>query len=281
MVSLSLMAYYTRHKHLFIYATAVVLASKLIVSPHTPWQAYIAVGFQGLCAYFFFGMFPYKVACILTAVITMLESALQRLLIMVLLYGNDIWVAIDKTLSPVLPASISPSFSIILCYVGIHFICGIIVGVWCIRLPESIKKVPLSFHNEMEEYLKSHNTVDTKTSKKISYKWFGIFFFLVIIGIFIYAEPSGALYKAIYLLIRALAVSMLFYFIISPFAKYLLQKKLSSLHFQEALRMIELFPVTAKRIQFCSGYVRKQFSFHLRPYRFIVLILSSMLYEHD
>jgi hypothetical protein len=73
-----------------------VLIVKAMVSPHTPFPAYIAVSFQGFIGfvlYSFLGINFYSI--FLLATITMIESAIQKLIILTLFFGKPLWKSVD------------------------------------------------------------------------------------------------------------------------------------------------------------------------------------------
>ena len=74
----------------------VVLAIKAMVSPYSPVTAYLAVSFQGLMGFVFYRLLHVNVVSIvLVAVITMLESAVQKLLVLTFFFGQSFWKAVD------------------------------------------------------------------------------------------------------------------------------------------------------------------------------------------
>ena len=113
---------------------AIVLVIKALVSPHTSPTAYIAVVFQGLTGALIYRFIPgFLFSSILFFTLGLIESAIQRLLTLAILYGNTIWEAINiwgawvaKEWGVILP--FSSSRLIIFLYLGIHFIAGILVG---------------------------------------------------------------------------------------------------------------------------------------------------------
>lgn len=80
-----------------LHSMIIVLIVKAMVSPHTPPPAYIAVSFQGLLGYVLFRLMGLNLFSILIlSVISMLESAVQQLLVLTLFFGKSFWQAADK-----------------------------------------------------------------------------------------------------------------------------------------------------------------------------------------
>lgn len=124
--------------------TLMVMLVKLIASPHSPAMAYIAVGFQGFAAWIFLGLMrSSKVTQLLFAVLAMLESATQKLLVTTFLYGKAFWDALDQFGSQVnkdfgFGKEHSLSFFLISIYLGIYFFWGILLPFWTARIQKGI-----------------------------------------------------------------------------------------------------------------------------------------------
>jgi hypothetical protein len=74
----------------------IVLIIKAMVSPHTPFPAYVAVSFQALCGFALFSLLRVNFGSILSlSVLSMLESAVQQLLILTFFLGQSFWKAAD------------------------------------------------------------------------------------------------------------------------------------------------------------------------------------------
>ena len=74
----------------------IVLIIKAMVSPHTPFPAYVAVSFQALSGFALFSLLRVNfVSILLLSVLSMLESAVQQLLILTLFLGQSFWKAAD------------------------------------------------------------------------------------------------------------------------------------------------------------------------------------------
>ena len=94
-ICIVLIAWYTSAKYI-LKATLLVIIFKFTLSPHSPPTAYVAVGFQGLMGYLLFLNKRYfTAAAILLGALALVESALQRILVLIILYGKDFWQALD------------------------------------------------------------------------------------------------------------------------------------------------------------------------------------------
>ena len=164
-ILISLIGFFAENKFASIVkATIVVLLVKFIASPHSPLQAYFAVSFQGILGAIILDKISYyKIGTMLLAVAGLLESAVQKLLILTVLYGTSFWEAINifyKNIAGELSiknTNISGSEIIIVAYLSVYLICGIIIGriagifpAHIIRLyseDKSIKKLRILYLN--------------------------------------------------------------------------------------------------------------------------------------
>src|ERR1700722_18894783 len=95
-ICISLIAYHVPSKGSILKATLIVAIFKMMLSPQAPPTAYIAVFFQGLMGEaLFWNKKIYSVSCLFFGILVLLESGLQRMLVLTILYGKDLWQAIN------------------------------------------------------------------------------------------------------------------------------------------------------------------------------------------
>lgn len=149
-VLITLIASYSKERFRDILkATILVLLVKAAVSPHTPVMAYLAVSFQGLVGALLFGLLPgYRLPALLLGVLALVESALQKLFTLTVIYGQPLWDALDaffhyagKQLG-VATDGLSLSAGLIMGYVGIYVVGGIVVGIVAGRMVSVIAQLP-------------------------------------------------------------------------------------------------------------------------------------------
>ena len=81
-------------------ATILVMIVKALLSPHTPVSAYLAVLLQGAFGELFFAFgIPFFLSCLFLGISALMQSALQKLIILTLIFGMDFWNAVDEFLS--------------------------------------------------------------------------------------------------------------------------------------------------------------------------------------
>ncbi len=80
---ITLIALFAKSNREILKSTLIVLTIKALVSPHTPFTAYLAVTFQGLLGYIlFFTKNCFKVSAFLLGVLTLLFSGMQKILVL-------------------------------------------------------------------------------------------------------------------------------------------------------------------------------------------------------
>src|SRR5690606_7311981 len=124
----------------------IVLIIKALVSPHSSPTAYVAVAFQGVTGALIYrtvpGLLP---GSLIFFTLGQLESAMQRLIMLTLIYGQSLWEAVDiwgrwvaDKWDVILP--VSSSRLMIYSYLGLHVVAGLLVGWACYRIILSIRR---------------------------------------------------------------------------------------------------------------------------------------------
>ena len=113
-ICICLIAWYVPQKGAIIKATIIVAIFKMMLSPQAPPPAYIAVFFQGLLGelLFFRNKKFYQLSCILLAVLSLLESGIQRILVLTIVYGNDLWKVINDFINGLTKQKVSTNYSL-------------------------------------------------------------------------------------------------------------------------------------------------------------------------
>ncbi|NOT50380.1 MAG: hypothetical protein HOP10_03780 [Chitinophagaceae bacterium] len=230
-VCITLMAWYVPVKGAILKATIIVAIFKMMLSPQAPAPAYIAVFFQGLMGELLFWNRRYfRVMCVVLAVVAMLESALQRIISLTIIYSEDIWTAVNAFISKITGSSTITNYSyfIIFWYVMLHLVMGIVVGVWAGFLPKRIANMK-SFGEQY--HVESTATELTMPQRKRKKKMHLLLFviWILLLGIYIQSffkigTPLLPTADALRILIRSVIVILTWYFLISPVLKQLLHK---------------------------------------------------------
>lgn len=290
-IILGLIAHFSNNSYKqIIQSTIIVLIVKAAVSPHSPPPAYLAVAFQGFIAACLFSIISsHKTATVLLGMISMAESAIQKIIILTILFGKKLWEAIDA-----LFAQISKEFSVtvhkdyslwlICAYVILYIIWGAVVGKWSAGIPTYINQkkdaVLLGYNtiNKNELFLKTSN----RRNKKMK-RIFGLITILIfIVTIFL---MTGADSKTVlFILARSIAALLLLYYVLKPTTLWLLQKWLnhrSGAQKKAAEEIISLLPQMKGYTGAAFTMAGNEKNYFERLRKFIIYIIILSLYAEQ
>lgn len=224
LISISLIAWYNEDPKAILNALSIVLAVKLLASPHSPWQAYVAVAFQGLAGYLLYHQKAhFKAKTIAFAIICLLESALQKLLIAVLIFGTEFLSAIDKSAINVADSlgfqmSASLVMWVFVSYTLLHLLVGIFLGIWIPGLPPKIDNfIEITSKNEAQ-------IIAVENRSKIN-KWLiGFIFICISLVCFHFFLPENQPVDLAILLARVIVSTLLLTFVIGPIIKWIIYR---------------------------------------------------------
>lgn len=227
-----LIAYHYPSRTSVIQATLLVAVFKLMLSPHSPPTAYIAVFFQGITGQLLLRS-PrfFKTGAILLSVLALVESAMQRLLVLLVVYGNNLWDAVNLFIQKITnePTPTNYSFLITVSYVFLHGIAGIFVGMYAVRLAIFSKKDD----ETITRYLFRHdgdNPDHTEIIKKRGKsKWISSLILLLLAFLYVQGmlQPSKPIVPkgvVVHMLLRAGLILLTWYLIAGPLIVYFLKK---------------------------------------------------------
>jgi len=211
-------------------ATMLVVLVKGILSPHSPPTAYIAVLFQGLVGTLLFSVpikFIYRILII--SILCLAESALQRVLVLTLIFGNGLWEAVDEASQAIAKQfglSVVPNAArLIQIYAGIHVMVGFYVGIVLSRLPVWIQQ---------KEFVPDFSGIrwqEKTTVVRSKNKWYSTTYIIILAflgaGIYqVYVADSwlaSLKNKPFLLLIRAGVFLVLWYWVLIPILRLALR----------------------------------------------------------
>lgn len=210
---------------------------KLLLSPHTPPTAYLAIFFQALISIFVYSIFSINwFSIFLVTTISFLESAFQKVLILTIIYGMNLWEAlnifINKTLSSIFSLEVvNGSFYLVSLYFAIYSISAFFISIFIFRLWKNNRNVTDSDLIELQEVSANHEEPVNYSSKIKKYYFVFIIFF--ILSVFTYFIPEHkSIYFYIGYLLRTVLVIILWFIVIIPIVNqlisYFLNKKLVS-----------------------------------------------------
>jgi len=210
-------------------ALLLVLIVKFIVSPHSQMTAYFAVSFQAISGYLFYRFLPNALASFIFPIMALLESAFQRILVLAILFGQNLSNAIDSLGQKVIgffniAFQGSSTHILIFIYGFIHIIAGFIIGYFCYNLMKSIKH-----DKNLEKYSIVAQKLEIKDKQKRVSRFKQVIWGILIMLSFIvaYGFHSGGVSKGLLILSRTILIITVWYFILSPLILKALRKYLS------------------------------------------------------
>jgi len=237
MICIILIAHYFPSKGSVMKAMLLVAIFKMMLSPHSPAPAYLAVFFQGILGEFLLKRKSiFAIACILFGIITMLESALQRILVLIFLYGSEFWKAVDIWLAKTTGFEEFNQFSILLAmaYLITHFLVGGFLGWFGWRLTR------MNFATESHnlritipelQLLQKEVLIKNKSHRRNRFLLFIFWFFAIFLFVQAWFQPDSAILppnKIFELLLRFFVIVSSYILIIQPLVHRILRKWLKS-----------------------------------------------------
>ena len=147
-VLIALIAFFAERKaKAILKATVIVLLIKAAASPHTPLPAYVSVSFQGLAGALLFGTLPsMRLGALGLGLLALWQGAVQKLLVMTILYGRSLWDSVDAVGRWILekmgsgPGEISPTGWFLFFYLGYYTVAGLATGWLAGAIPGEIAR---------------------------------------------------------------------------------------------------------------------------------------------
>ncbi|MBA4317542.1 MAG: hypothetical protein C0412_04000 [Flavobacterium sp.] len=255
---ISLLAAVSNKRGTILKALLIVISVKAFVAPYAPLNSYLALILQGLIGeVLFFSKRFYPVSAIMLALITALLGAFQKIIVLTLLFGMNLWLAVDSFMNSVInqfvsakSADIKFSYIIVGIYVFLHVLGGIFFGLIALRIPRWIKeKRELIALNPGEDPI-----IEVSTKVKKKKLWYrrrsGIIFLSVsvIIIIFSYLLPGlgkGLGSQMIIMILRSVIITIVWFYLIAPiviklFKKFIEKSKMK--YSEDVNRVILILP---------------------------------------
>jgi nucleoside-triphosphatase THEP1 len=258
-VCICLIAWYNPKKGSIIKATIIVAIFKMMLSPQAPPPAYVAVFFQGLLGeLLFWRRRLFQLSCLLLAVLSLLESGLQRILLLTIVYGSEFWVVVNEFFNRLTKQSKPTNYSLLLGagYVLLHLVVGLIVGLIAAMLPRRIERWSRDDRNRLIGGHMTPATFPVRSRKKKKFKR-GAFIIWILL-IIIYAQskleigtPLMPSHISLEILIRSVIIILTYVLFLSPLLKrvlhaWLKKRKAKSQH--DVQRVLQLLPSTMQLI---------------------------------
>ncbi|MBK8711525.1 MAG: hypothetical protein IPL97_06610 [Niastella sp.] len=231
LIIILLASFSTEPSKQIIKSTILVLLIKGMVSPHAPITAYIAVGFQGFSGALFFFLVPKPwLAAVLLGFFAMAESAMQKILVLTIVFGSSLWDAVNTffdTLMKDFNMSANFSWYIIVTYVLFHALWGIFLGAWGVSLPGKLnlrKEVVIAAYQNLKPF---KNRPAFKRPKRMHFVFLILILFFVI-AVILFMKPGESTATTIfYFVVRASVMLLLLFFVLRPVVLFIFKKGLN------------------------------------------------------
>lgn len=282
---ITLIALYAKNKwSTLLKALTIVLLVKVGVSPYTPVMAYFAVSFQAFLGMLLYSLFSINnISIVVLCAVTFLESALQKLLTLTIIFGQSLWKSVDVYMGWVsselslLPIILN-SKTLIYIFLGTYFLSGIAVGFLIIRTIKLIQQVNVSNINyDLETILPK---INSKKKKKKSLYFFLILLAIVIVPIIYFNDDAHGWQNAVYLVLRSVLILIIWYVLIGPFLIRFLNRILSQKRkfYQADIQDIVLIFPSLKSIIYHSWKDSESFKGVNRLSQFLAKSIAYSLY---
>jgi len=257
-IFLSMIAKYANYSsRIIIKSLLLVVFIKMLVSPHAGITAYFAVMFQGLLAAFIFGTFKDStIGLYLFGIIAMVESALQRLIVLTVLFGMQFWDAVNEFGNFIyqmffthVPEGNWFLWTIVLLYLAVYAIGGALAVVLFRRITNKLIGLEKTY-TENDKLDGKQVPVDFSISKSKTINW-SAYFLLGILLVFTIYFSSAIVdwYGVLYILVRTLMVIVIWIYIINPLLLLLLKRILKN--------RFEIERERARKIQLLFPWIRQ------------------------
>jgi hypothetical protein len=258
-VCICLIGHLVPFKGAIIRATIVVAIFKMLLSPHSSFPAYIAVLFQGVCGELLFssGKKNYQLKCYLLAFLALIESAIQRILVMTVLYGIEFWKAVNDFIGNLTKSDPSTNYSLyfVSIYLVLHLIAAFLIGRFCAAIPAMLRFTK----EEIQPFIITLPIYvpETKLKKKRNKITFIVAIWLILASIYIYTliYPNGVFsngHASLKFIFRSAIILLTWYLILGPILLRLLKgwlEKRKGTYKKEIEEVVLLLPSTSALIK--------------------------------
>lgn len=252
-ICLSLIAVFCNHKNAIIKATIIVVICKALLSPQAPPTAYIAVFFQGIIAQILFVNTKYFIPkCVVLAVLSLVESGLQKIIVLTVLYGSTFFNAVNEFVSKLLHNDNIKNYSIYIAlgYLILHLITAIFVGVFIANLPNKIERWKVKYPLLAIEKNSKQNVLQPQKKKSIIQLFIAPITLLALFCVAFYFSKTITSTSIVFqLLFRTIAILTIWFFIVKPLLKFYLNKWIKKHQQKNSLAINEVFNILPSTLQ--------------------------------
>ena len=255
---ISLIRQFSKRRGTILRSTFLVIVIKFLVSPYTPITAAIAVFAQGLLGELFFLSKRFrKILIPAFSIFIQVITAIQKILIVTILFGQNFWITVDDFANSILNQfgiieKFEFSYLIMITYIAIHVLAGLFLGLFILKLVKYLDNAEPDAGKNIIEFRKSEIAINQTAHKK---HWFqkssgiaSLIFFLLVLGVsfFLPEWVQSSATDIILMIVRAVIIITLWYFLISPMIRKYLSRMISkrkSKHLEEIDDILQFFPI--------------------------------------
>jgi len=261
-------------------AFGIVLAVKFLLSPYTPFGAYIALSFQVLLAVILFSFIGLnRITIFLFATLVMLESALQKPILTYVVLGKEFWDSVVEILSIKSSVSIleikETAIILFMGYLLIYFVWGIILSNWSYRLHKDVQylELDIDLKNKIELQIQDRNK--RKVAKNKNYKSIVIGFILLVL---IFIIPFSINKLTLLYVIRT-SILVLIFWVVAPYVIRKQQHFFYNKNRKTVLDVVETIPLVRERTYIAWQQVSKLSGLKKLKYFVSYTIWINLFYE--
>lgn len=296
-VFISLIGRYSENKNEILRSTLLVILVKAVVSPYSSISSYFAVALQGTLGYLLFKYIKnVKISSTLLGFLSETFSSVQRIFVLTILFGFTFWEALDSFTHFIFNQigieryfyPFSLSIFLIMFYITIHMLAGIYIGLKVIKIPQWIENRTDLVYPRYSSFYYKMDAFKLNLKKNKKKRWWKkpsgitIITFSILYMVLSYFSnelgPSKSL-DILFMLIRSIIVTFVWFSIISPiieskFSKFLEKNKFE--YASEINKIIILFP-SIKRLINYSWFMTEGYLGLIRLWKFISLAVALLL----
>ena len=244
-ILISLIARFAERPRDILRATLLVLVVKAVGAPHTNIQGYTAVAFQGLLAWGIYSVrAPGRLSTGAFALGALVETALQRILVLWILFGEPLWEAVDawglwvreRYFPAYVDADFSLAYALMAFYLGVYVVGGLAVGWIASGLPARILAEQQRLSPELIADWTSPGDLPAAATRRgrRRRRWRAAAAWLLIalaLAGTVYLGQAGGLspgQSAAMYLVRTLAILAIWFFLVGPWLSRLVHRWLTA-----------------------------------------------------
>jgi hypothetical protein len=173
---------------------------------------------------------------VLLAVLSLVESAIQRLLVLLVFSGTAFWKAVNEFIQKITgdKKPTDYSFKLAIGYIIVHALAGIFVGLYAVRLAKASATWKNKYPNLVIAKQDHEQIIVPKNAaRKRKLKWVSVIMLIVLASLYVQSavDPSHTIIPSniiLNILLRSALILLCWYLIIGPIVMLLIKRSLQS-----------------------------------------------------